>query len=158
MGEDSNQKSFKEQRVREITLMYYSREDVRKYMLKFSKNRECVPQYFEGYGKRPDAFQYESDILEYVKRGATSFHCSEELWSDPLEISTELSKKELDDSRIGWDLLLDIDSPYLEYSKIYAQLLIDTLKFHGIKNIGVKFSGSKGFHIIVPWKAFPEEI
>ena len=53
---------------------------------------------------------------------------------------------------------MDIDSPYLEYSKIYAQLLIETLKFHGIENIGVKFSGSKGFHIIIPWKAFPEEI
>jgi hypothetical protein len=32
------------------------------------------------------------------------------------------------------------------------------LKFHGIKNIGIKFSGSKGFHIIVPWKSFPKEI
>jgi DNA primase catalytic subunit len=27
-----------------------------------------------------------------------------------------------------------------------------------MKNIGIKFSGSKGFHILIPWKAFPEEI
>ena len=154
----SNERSFKEERVRSIALMYYSFPEVKKAIFEFSKNRECVPRYFEGFGKRPDAFQYESDILEFVKKGATSFHCSQELWRDPLEISTELSKKEFDELRSGWDLLLDIDSPYLEYSKIYAELLIDALKFHSINNIGVKFSGSKGFHIIIPWKAFPKEV
>ncbi len=150
--------SFKEQRIRDITLIYYSRPDVKKAIFEFSKNRECIPRYFEGFGKRPDAFQYESDIVEHVRRGATSFHCSEEIWSDPLEISNELSKDEFNDLRIGWDLLIDVDSPYLEYSKIYAELLIDALTFHGIKNFNVKFSGSKGFHIIIPWKAFPKEI
>jgi DNA primase catalytic subunit len=28
----------------------------------------------------------------------------------------------------------------------------------GIENIGVKFSGSKGMHVLIPWKAFPETI
>ena len=152
------ERSFKEDRIRSITFMYYSNPEIKKAIFEFSKNRECVPRYFEGFGKRPDSFQYESDILEQVRKGATSFHGSEELWSDPLEISTNLSKKEFDDLRIGWDLLMDIDSPYLEYSKRYTHLIINALKFHGIKNIGVKFSGSKGFHIIVPWKAFPKEI
>ena len=150
--------SINEKRIREMTLMYYSRLDVRKAIFEFSKNRECVPRYFEGFGKRPDSFQYDQDIMEQVKRGATSFHSSEEIWEDALEINNEMSRKEFNDLRIGWDLLLDIDSPYLEYSKIYAKLLIDTLKFHGIKNIGVKFSGSKGFHIIIPWNAFPKEV
>jgi len=160
MEDNSNHEevSFKEKRLREILFLYYSREDIRKAMFEFSQNRECIPRYYEGFGKRPDAFQYQSDILEQVKKGATSFHCSEELWQDPLEISTELNENEFNDLRIGWDLLLDIDSPYLEYSKIYADLLIKTLEFNGIKNIGVKFSGSKGFHIIIPWKAFPKEI
>jgi len=161
MGIDSGEvkePSVQERRIREITLVYYSREDVRKAMFNFSKNRECVPRYFESFGKRPDNFQYENDILEFVKKGATSFHCSEELWQDPLEISTELSKEELDNLRIGFDLLLDVDSPYLEYSKIYTELLIDALRFHGVKNFNVKYSGNKGFHIIIPWKAFPEEI
>jgi len=150
--------SFKEKRIREIVFLYYLREDVKKAIFNFSKNRECIPRYFEGFGKRPDTFQYESDILEQVKKGATSFHCSEELWKDPLEISTDLSKEQFNELRIGWDLLLDIDSPYLEYSKIYTDLIVKTLKFHGVKNLSVKFSGSKGFHIIIPWKAFPEEI
>lgn len=155
---ESNEPNFKEKRIREILLVYYSREDVRRAIFNFSKDRECVPRYFEGFGKRPDSFQYEQDILEQAKKGATSFHCSEELWDDPLALSTELSPKELNELRKGWDLLLDIDSPYLEYSKIYADLLVKTLKFHGIDNLGVKFSGSKGFHIIVPWAAFPKEV
>jgi len=67
-----------------------------------------------------------------------------------------MTEKELNERRIGWDLLLDIDSKYLDYSKIMAELIIKVLKFHGIKNVGIKFSGSKGFHIIIPWKAFPK--
>ncbi|MEK6824668.1 MAG: hypothetical protein AABY02_02320, partial [Nanoarchaeota archaeon] len=51
---------------------------------------------------------------------------------------------------------LDIDSPYLDYSKIAAALLIECLERYGIKNYGIKYSGSKGFHIIVPWTAFPD--
>ena len=155
---ENSERSFKEKRLREIVFAYYSMPEVRKAMFEFAKNRETIPRYYEGFGKRPDCFQYESDITEQVRKGATSFHCSEELWSDPLEISNELSEQEFNNLRVGWDLLLDVDSPYLEYSKIYTKLLIETLKFHGIENVNVKFSGSKGFHIIIPWKAFPKEI
>jgi hypothetical protein len=157
-SEKENQISIKEERIRKIALFYYSRQDIRKNILEFSKNRECVPRYFEGFGKRPDGFQYDSDIPEFAKKGATSFHCSEELWSDPLNLSTEMNQEELKNLRIGWDLLIDVDSPYFDYSKIYAEVLVDVLKSNGIRNIGIKFSGSKGFHIIIPCKAFPTEI
>lgn len=156
--EKTEEQSLKEQRIRDISLIYYLQPEIKKVLFEFSQNRECIPKYYEGFGKRPDIFQYENDIIEQVKKGATSFHCSEELWSEPLELTTELTKNELNKLRIGWDLLLDIDSKYLEYSKIYAKLLIDSLKFHGVENFGIKFSGSRGFHIIIPWKAFPEEV
>jgi len=149
---------IKEQRIRKIAISYYSRPDVRKNMLEFSKNREVVPRYFEGFGKRPDTFNYQSDILELAKKGATSFHASEEIWQDPLELDTDMNEEQLNNMRRGWDLLIDIDSKYLDYSKLYAEILIEVLRSHGISNIGVKFSGSKGFHIIVPWKAFPKEL
>ena len=44
------------------------------------------------------------------------------------------------------------------YSKVSAQVILDFLIFHGVKNVGVKFSGSKGFHLIIPFKAFPKQI
>jgi len=132
--------SLKEQRVRAIAQAYYSRADVRKAMLAFSKNRECVPRYFEGFGKRPDSFQYESDIMEFAKKGATSFHCSEEIWKDPLELSTGMSEKQLNELRVGWDLLIDIDCKYPEYSKKAASSIIQALNSCGVENIGLKFS------------------
>ena len=157
-GNGFPEKTPKEQRIRSLTQLYYSRKDVQKAIFSFSKDREIVPRYFEGFGKRPDALQYSGDVFELVKRGATSFHCSEELWEDPLKISTDMKPKQLNDLRTGWDLLLDIDSKYLDYSKILAELIIKFLKFYSVKNFAIKFSGSKGFHIIVPWKAFPKEI
>lgn len=69
-----------------------------------------------------------------------------------------MTTKQLNELRKGWDLLVDIDSKYIDYSKISAQLLIKLLNFYGVKNIGVKFSGSKGFHMIIPWKSIPKEI
>lgn len=150
--------SAKEKRIRQITRMYYSRPEIQKAIFDFCKNRETVPRFFEGFGKRPDTFQFPSEIFEVAKKGATSFHCSEEIWSDPLQIKTGMSEKEANELRDGWDLLIDIDSKYLDFSKILADQLVKALNFHGIKNIGIKFSGSKGFHLIIPWKSFPQEV
>src|SRR4030042_4062946 len=153
------EKSLKEERIRAVALAYYSRSDIKKALYNFSKNRETVPSYMmEGFGKRPDSFQYEAELVSLVGKGATSFHCSEELWKDPLAISTEMTEEQLNDLREGWDLLIDIDCKYLEYSKMAAASLIKAMEFHGIEGVGVKFSGGKGFHIIVPWQAFPKEV
>jgi hypothetical protein len=138
--------------------LYYARKDVQDAIYNFCRNREVVPRYGEGFGKRPDTLEYPSDIMQQAKKGATSFHCSEELWTRPLEISTEMTKEQLDEMRDSWDLLIDIDSKYLDYSKIMAKLIVQALEFHSIKNVGIKFSGSKGFHLIIPWKAFPEKV
>jgi hypothetical protein len=150
--------THKEKRIRNLTQLYYSRPEIQKTIFEFCQNRETIPRYFEGFGKRPDALQYPRDIFELVKKGATSFHCSEEIWKDPLQISTEMSEDQLNDLRQGWDLLMDIDSRYIDYSKIMVSLIIKMLKFHGVKNLGIKFSGSKGFHLLVPWKAFPKQV
>jgi DNA primase catalytic subunit len=155
---DENKKSINEERVRKITHLYYSRPEIQKAIYKFSKNREVCPRYFEGFGKRPDTFEYPADIFELVKHGATSFHCSEELWTDPLKLETGMPEKSLSELRKGWDLLIDIDCKWFDFSKKAARAIVDTLKTYGIKTPGIKFSGSKGFHIIVPWKSFPKEL
>ncbi len=140
-------------------LDFYSRKDIQRQILLAAKDREIAVKYGDkGFGKRPDIVQYESDILELVKQGATSFHISEEIWEDPLNLTPGMTKKQLDSIRKGWDLVLDIDSKEFEYSKILASLLIDALKFHGINNISLKFSGNAGFHIGISSKSFPKEI
>lgn len=145
-------------KVKKISLLHYSRPEIQKAIFDFSGNREISARYFDKFGKRPDSLQYAGDIFEMAKRGATSFHCSEELWEDPLSIQTGMNEKQLNTLRIGWDLILDIDSKYLDYSKILTEQILKILDFHGVKNVGIKFSGSKGFHIIIPWKSFPKKI
>ncbi len=148
----------REKRIRAITQIYYSNPKVQEAILEFSKQREVVPRYYESFGKRPDTLQYSSDITELVKKGATSFHASEELWADPLQISSDMSQEEMSDLRGGWDLVIDIDSSYLDCSKVAVKLMILALEEQGIKNYGVKFSGNKGFHILISKNAFPKEL
>ena len=154
----NNSMSFKEKRIRKITQLYYSQPEIQKAIFEFSKNREISPRYFEGFGKRPDAFQYPNEIFALAQKGATSFHCSEELWEDPLKIETGMSEQELNEIRIGWDLLIDIDCKWFDYSKKAAEAVVKVFNDHGINNIGVKFSGGKGFHILLPWNAIPRVI
>lgn len=138
---------------------HYSREEVIQAILDASHDKEVVASYGgTGYGKRPDIITYKDDIVSLVKQGATSFHASEELWNDPLAIKTGMSKKELTQIRKGWDLVLDIDCDYLPFSQIAGNLLIKALKQYGITSVSVKFSGNHGFHIAVPFQAFPKTI
>ena len=146
-------------KVQIIALSYYARKDIQQAMFEFCKHRETIANFNNKFfAKRPDCLDYPTDIINSVKQGATSFHCSEEIWENPLEINTDMTSEQYNKIKIGWDFLIDIDSKYLDYSKIAAKLLIAALERHGIKNIGIKFSGSKGFHIIIPFKAFPKEI
>ena len=140
-------------------LQYYKRPDIQQALVDGAADKEIAVSFGgQGYGKRPDTLQYPNDILEHVKRGATSFHCSEELWLNPMQIQTGMPRQELDALRKGWDLLLDIDCPELSYSQIAGDLLVQALKHHGINYVTVKFSGNHGFHIGVPFEAFPDNV
>jgi len=145
-------------KVQTIAQSYYARKDVQNAIYEFCKNMETVPRYLDIFGKRPEVLDYASDVFNFARKGATSFHCSEELWENPLKISSDMKVGDYNNLRIGWNFLIDIDSKYFDYSKIAARLLIKALEYHGVKNVGVKFSGSKGMHIIIPWKAFPKEV
>ncbi|MDP3881618.1 MAG: hypothetical protein Q8Q31_01940 [Nanoarchaeota archaeon] len=155
--EKPEEKSEKEKRIRAITKIYYSNPKIQEILLDFSREREVVPRYYEGFGRRPDTLTYPSDVMALVNRGATSFHASEEIWADPLKINSEMDSKDFNKLRKSWDLLIDIDSPFLDCSKIAAKLILAALERHGVMNYGIKFSGSKGFHLIIPGKGFPEE-
>jgi hypothetical protein len=140
-------------------LKHYKRKDVQEELILHARNKEVAIKFGEkGFGKRPDILKYPGDILELAKQGATSFHASEEIWSNPLQLDPLLRKKEIESLRIGWDLVIDIDCPYWPYSKLITDLTIKALKHHNIERISVKFSGNKGFHIGVPFEAFPKKI
>ena len=140
-------------------LLYYKRKDVQRAIVEHAADKEISGCFnMKGFSKRPDILQYPNEVLEMVKRGITSFHCSEEIWKNPLQISSTVPKARLNEMRKGWDLLLDIDCPELELSKMAAHFLVEALEFHEIKSIYVKFSGNHGFHIAVPFEAFPIEV
>jgi len=140
-------------------LKHYKRRDIQEEIVLAAKDKEVAVSFGgEGYGKRPDVLQHAKDVLEFVKNGVTSFHCSEELWYNPLQIDAGMKKSELEALRKGWDLLIDIDCPWLEYSQLAADLLVHVLKYFDIEHIGLKFSGNHGFHIAVPFEALPEKV
>jgi hypothetical protein len=138
------------------TLSYYKRKDVQKALVEQAANKEVAVRFDDFFGKRPDILMYPEDVMEFAKKKATSFHCSEELWSNPLSLRSEIKKQEMDELRIGWDLILDIDCHHFEYSRLAAYHLVLILKDLGISSVTCKFSGNKGFHLAVPFEAFPE--
>lgn len=140
-------------------LRHYKRSEIQEVMVSAGENREVAVKFGDsGFGKRPDVLVYPSDVLNFAKKGATSFHCSEEHWLNPLQLQPGVGKEVLNNLRLGWDLILDIDCLVLDYSKIAADLLIQALGHYGIEHFGVKFSGNHGFHIAVSRRAFPERV
>ena len=135
---------------------YYEQEPLKDRFLEISEYREIVPTYQNGYGKRPDAINFPGDFDQFVENDAIAFHASVEQWKNPLLID---QVSELDNLRTNWDLVLDIDcDDSFELAKKTAELVVEELRQHGIKNIYVKFSGNRGFHIGVKGEAFPREI
>ena len=135
---------------------YYEQEALKHRFLEISEYREIVPTYQNGYGKRPDAINFPGDFDQFVENDAIVFHASVERWKNPLLID---QVSELDNLRTNWDLVLDIDcDDSFELAKKTAELVVEELRQHGIKNIYVKFSGNRGFHIGVKGEAFPRDI
>lgn len=144
--------------LRKIAWFYYKRKEIQKAIADNSKDREVVPRYLDSFGKRPDIIEYPGDVGNLAEKGATSFHFSEERWNNPLDLGTSMTPEQMNHLRLGWDLILDVDSKFIEFSKVTAELIIGALKFHNVQNTGLKFSGRGGWHIIVPMEAFPKEV
>jgi hypothetical protein len=154
--------------TKSAVLKFYKRKDVQDAMIEHARGKEVGMRFGTIFGSRPDVLSYPRDVLELVlkninsnfweAKNTISFHSSEENWENPLAISSKSSKKDLDELRIGWDLVLDIDCPDWEISKLTTHLFIKALQENGVTAVTVKFSGNKGFHIGVPFEAFPGEV
>lgn len=140
-------------------IRWYSRPEIALAISQSAENKEVAVLLNKGgFGKRPQILQFPADVKDFARRGTTSFHLSVENFSDPLKLSPETTEGQLKELREGWDLIIDIDCPWFEYSVKTAQLIIEYLRSHGVNSIGLKFSGNKGWHISVPHEAFPEKI
>lgn len=140
------------------SLSFYKKPEVQQKIVEHAKDKEIAVRFRAGMGKRPDTLTYPNDVLELAKKGAFSFHASEELWKNPISLKPGMRREELNNLRKGWDLLIDVDCRIFEYSKIATHYIIKVLQHYKITSITAKFSGNKGFHIAVPWDAFPEKI
>lgn len=140
-------------------MKYYSRDDIQKSISTIAKNREVVGSLKDGsFLSRPDTIVYPNDIAERVKRGVVAFHCSVERWSQPMQLSTNLNQKEIDNLRSGFDFIIDIDAKAkLEHAAVGARVVYEFLRDMGLRPT-LKFSGSRGFHLAISNEAFPEKI
>lgn len=140
-------------------LHYYSRKDVQQQLLEMSKKREIVGVYGNGsFDKRPNILAYPNDIIEMVRKGVVSFHGSVEKWSNPMRLESGMTNNQLEDLRIGWDLILDPDCPDFELSKITVKTICEALEDHGVISYSIKSTGGKGFHIGIPFELFPKKV
>ena len=152
MGDAGDEQKPQDWKIRQ----YYQQDELVEKVVRIAEYREVAPTYPSGYGTRPDAVNFPGDFNQFVEDGAVAFHFSVEHWRNPLLID---NVDDHDRLRQGWDLVIDIDCDHsFELSKETAKLVIGELEQHGIENIGLKFSGNRGFHISVKKEAFPEKI
>lgn len=141
------------------TLTFYKQKKVQELLVKYAEDKEVAVMFDAKYfGKRPDVLMYPQDVMSLVKKKATSLHCSEELWQNAMSLRSDIKKKEMNELRKGWDLILDIDCPHFLYSKLAAHYLVLIIRDLGVQSVTCKFSGNKGFHLGVAWEAFPNKI
>ena len=69
-----------------VTLSHYKRRDVQEEIVAAAKNREIAIKFGDKFSQRPDTLNNPTDIIELAKQKATSFHASEELWKNPLQL------------------------------------------------------------------------
>ena len=138
-------------------LEYYTQKNIANEIVAYSENREVAGAFLDGrYAQRPNVVQYPADIKYLVLKGITSFHYSVEKWANPMSLT---SKESYESNRIGWDYIIDIDSSIgMDGAKIVAENICNLLEQYGIKTYGIKFSGSRGFHICLPWQMMPKTI
>jgi hypothetical protein len=78
-------------------------------------------------------------------------YASVESFRDPLSLATEKP----DSLRTGWDFVLDIDSSQgIGQAKRCVKVILRLLSDYDLQSVRVKFSGRRGFHIIVGDQAF----
>jgi hypothetical protein len=132
---------------------WYCRSDVRQALIsQLREDREVWVNAEDYASPRPRVAKSPSDLLQLIPKGRVcSVSSSIERFSDPLLLTTE----EPNTLRLGWDLILDIDSDNgFEAAKRCSQAVIRLLANYDLESVKVKFSGRRGYHLLIEGEAF----
>ena len=150
--------------LKDLSRKWYSRDDVAEFIYEYicKHCRESMGFDVDGRVSRPLYVYHPEDVIDYAGVIA-SYHAS----IDRYEVYPGLVR-DLPPS-VGWDLIIDIDCKPLQLSdaKLEAWELAKHLTTEFIRflvytfyedNVYVKYSGNRGFHIIIPWESLPREV
>ncbi len=90
--------------------------------------------------------EFKGLVGKYAKEKASPFFISTQVFSNPLK----LEEAGPDKLRVNWDFFLDLDSEKFEDAKRAAVKALKTLEHFHVKDYVLKFSGRRGFHLILP--------
>ena len=132
---------------------FYRNEEILEALFLQLKDREAWVQWGNEPGPRPCEVKDLDELRELIFRradaGVVKVYHSVEVFSDVSKL-TECEPREL---RKDWDYVIDIDSEDLDGARKLASALVEALELYGITP-KIKFSGRRGFHIIVTGRAF----
>lgn len=90
--------------------------------------------------------EFRSLVEKYGKTEVFPLFISTQVFSEPLRLEGESPDK----LRVNWDFFLDLDSERLEDAKRAAVKAKKTLEHFNVKDYLLKFSGRRGFHLVIP--------
>jgi len=128
--------------------IYYCNQDVLEALYLQCKNREVFLRGTEFVSSRPlsvsSSEELRSLIERYAQNRVSGVFASIEVFSNPLDPST----------RTSWDLAIDLDGEHLDHLKKCVLNVAGVLQIFKISCLKIKFSGRRGFHIVIPGAAF----
>jgi hypothetical protein len=138
--------------VTQPDLKWYGGRDIQDALLVQLEGREVWVSAHNYASPRPRVANSASELLSVIPRGRLcSIYASVESFHDPLLLPAEKP----DSLRTSWDFVLDIDSSEgIEEARRCTKSIVGLLSEYGLQCVRVKFSGRRGFHIIVDGEAF----
>jgi hypothetical protein len=127
---------------------YYSHQDILDALAFQCKNREVFLKGKNYVSHRPlkagNKDELDALIRKYNFKEPFGIFSSLELYDNPLNYG----------KRIGWDFAIDLDGDNFGNVKKCTMAVAGVLETFGIKAIKIKFSGRRGYHLIIDGGAF----
>jgi len=150
-------------KAKKISKEWYSRDDVAEFLVNYLENREVMGFSVNNAVMRPLVLQQEGDV-KLLAGKLLSVHMSIDIYNDDPNIN-DINELQL----AGWDLVIDVDCKELKYdnttfpawsiAKFIVQDLAEFLsRDFEERNLYIKFSGNRGFHLVIPFTSFPKEV